>query len=276
MKVRNGVANVLINGLLFLVKRDEVSEPKGTVIITHGIAEHSGRYGEITAFLNEHGYNVVRYDLRGHGQSQGKRGKLKSFHQMIDDLHGLVINERKLSAGKLFLFGHSMGGLIVDMYAVKYGDVDGIISCAAPSYFVKDTTPLRFIGYKWLGSVKRKTNFADGRLSRNKDVEIAYEQDPLNLRYYYVSLAGNLMISGVRYLNKRIRDFQQPVLIIHGGSDKIVPPEFSKRLYDLVAVEDKKIIVYDDSYHEILNDLDKEKVMNDIVSWLDSHTEVKS
>lgn len=270
------MVNLLINGLLFLVKRDDVENAKGTVIISHGIAEHSGRYHELTAFLNDKGYNVVRYDLRGHGQSQGKRGKLKSFHQMIDDLHVLVEQEKQLKPKKIFLLGHSMGGLIVDIYAVKYKDVDGIISSAAPSYFVKDTWLLRFLGYKWLGFVRMKTNFSDGRLSRNKDVEDAYEQDPLNLKYFYVSLAGNLMISGVRYLNKRIKDFQIPVLFIHGGADKITPPEFSQRLYDLVAVEDKKLIIYEASYHEILNDLDKEQVMKDIEVWLDYHTEVKS
>lgn len=267
---------LLINGLLFLVKRDEVTEPKGTVIITHGIAEHSGRYGEVTAFLNAAGYNVVRYDLRGHGQSQGKRGKLRSFHQMVDDLHELVLNEKKLTPNKIFLLGHSMGALIVDIYATKYGNIDGIISSAAPSYFVNDTFLFRFIGYKWLGFVRRKTNFNDNKLSRNKAVEEAYGDDPLNLKYYYVSLAGNLMISGVRYLNKHIKSFQTPILILHGGADKIVPPEFSQRLYDLIAVEDKQLVIYDESYHEILNDLDKEKVMQDITDWLDKHAEVTS
>lgn len=276
IEVGNGVVTLLINGLLFLVKRDEVENSKATVIITHGIAEHSGRYKEITAFLNEQGYNVVRYDLRGHGQSQGKRGKLKSFHHMIDDLHGLVLHEKQLEQKHIFLLGHSMGGLIVDMYAVKYGDVDGIITSAAPSYFVKETLPLRFIGYKWLGFLRKKTNFADGRLSRDKAVEKAYIDDPLNLKYFHVSLAGNMMISGVRYLNNNMKDFSLPVLILHGGSDKITPPEFSQRFYDLITVKDKKLIIYLDSYHEILNDYDKKKVMKDITIWLDKHTEVAS
>jgi alpha-beta hydrolase superfamily lysophospholipase len=263
---------MLINNVLIHVKRDDVETPKGSVIITHGIAEHSGRYDEITQKLNAAGYSVVRYDIRGHGMSQGKRGALKSYHQTIDDLHELVLEEKKSDPKKLFLIGHSMGGLIVNMYGVKYHDVDGIISSAAPSYFIKDVLPFRFIGYRWLGFLPRKTNFADDQLSRIKSVEEAYIQDPLNLKKFYFSLAGNMFVGGVRYLNKHIQDYQTPILILHGEADKIVPVEFSKRLYDIVPVEDKKIITYPDAYHEIFNDLERDKTFQDVITWLEEHT----
>jgi alpha-beta hydrolase superfamily lysophospholipase len=259
---------MLINGILMHVKRDEVENAKATVILTHGIAEHSGRYEALTKALNEASYTVVRYDIRGHGQSQGERGKLKSYHQTIDDLHVLVEMEKKLKPKKLFIFGHSMGGLIVNMYGVTYHDVDGIVSSAAASYFVKDVLPFRIIGYKWLGFLTKKTDFSDHKLSRIREVEEAYENDPLNLRKFYFSLAGNMMVGGVRYLNRHIKNYQTPVLILHGEADKIVPVEFSKRLYDLIPVEDKEIITYPESYHEILNDLDQELVRKDIIKWL--------
>ena len=121
-------------------------------------------------------------------------------------------------------------------------------------------------------AVAKKNDFADDSLSRIKEVEEAYENDPLNLKKFYFSLAGNMMVGGVRYLNKNIKSFQTPVLFLHGEADKIVPVEFSKRLYDLVPVEDKQIITYPDSYHEILNDLDQELVRKDIVKWLDKKT----
>jgi acylglycerol lipase len=261
---------MLINGILLHVKRDEVENAKASVILTHGIAEHSGRYDALTKALNDAKYNVIRYDVRGHGQSQGDRGKLKSYHQMIDDLHALVEMEKKLDIKHIFLFGHSMGGIIVNMYGVKYHDVDGIVSSAAPSYFVKDVLPFKIIGYKWLGFLTKKTNFADDQLSRIKEVEEAYINDPLNLKKFYFSLAGNMMVGGVRYLNKNIKKYETPVLLLHGEADKIVPVDFSRRLYDLIPIEDKKLITYPDAYHEILNDLDQEKVRKDIIKWLDN------
>ena len=259
---------MLVNQTLLFVNKQYVEEPKATIIITHGIAEHSGRYDEITGILNEQQYDVVRYDLRGHGQSQGKRGALKSYHQFIDDLHVLVLAEKQRSPKKIYLIGHSMGGLIVNLYAVKYHDVDGIISSAAPTYFIPDVLPFRFIGYRWLGFLAKKTNFADDQLSRIKSVEQAYIEDPLNLKKFYFSLAGNMFVGGVRYFNKHIKKYQIPVLILHGSTDKIVPVAFSKRLYDIVPHSDKKLIIYEDSYHEIFNDLDRAKVFNDILDWL--------
>lgn len=263
---------MLINNVLIHVKKDEVESPKASVIITHGIAEHSGRYDEITGKLNQAGYSVVRYDVRGHGMSQGKRGALKSYHQFIDDLHVLVTEEKKINPKKIFLMGHSMGGLIVNMYAVKYHDVDGIISSAAPTYFIKDVLPFRFIGYRWLGFLMKKTNFADDQLSRIKSIEEAYIQDPLNLKKFYFSLAGNMFVGGVRYLNKNIKNYQTPVLFLHGETDKIVPTEFSRRIIELVPVQDKKLITYPDAYHEIFNDLDREKTFGDVIAWLDEHS----
>jgi acylglycerol lipase len=269
-----GAVTMLVNHILLHVKRDDVENAKGSVIITHGIAEHSGRYQEITEKLNGAGYSVVRYDVRGHGQSQGKRGALKSFHQFIDDLHALVVEEKKKNPKKIYLLGHSMGGMIVNLYAVKYQDADGIISSAAPSYFIKDVLPFRFIGYKWLGFLTKKTNFADDQLSRIKAVEDAYIQDPLNLKKFYFSLAGNMFVSGVRYLNKNLKYYQTPVLLLHGGNDKIVPHAFSERLLQLIPMEDKKLIIYPDNYHEIFNDLDREQVFQDVIQWLLERSQV--
>ncbi len=258
---------MLINGILTHIKKNEVDHPKGAVIIIHGIAEHSGRYDEITEKLNQTRLNVIRYDLRGHGQTQGKRGALKSFHQFVDDLHEIVKLEKQ-KHDRIFLIGHSMGGLIANLYAVKYGDITGVVSSAAPTYFIKDVMPFRVIGYRWLGFLKKKTNFADDQLSRIKEVEEAYIDDPLNLKHFHYSLAGEMFVGAVRYLNKQIDQYQTPVLIVHGGNDKIVPQSFSKRFFDLIPVEDKTLIVYPENYHEIFNDLDREVVFNDVTQWL--------
>lgn len=260
---------MLVNGILLHVKRDEVEKPKGTIIITHGIAEHSGRYDEITKKLNDEGYSVVRYDLRGHGQSQGKRGALKSYHQFIDDLHVFVSEEKKNGAKKIYLIGHSMGGLIVNLYAVKYPTtIDGIISSAAPTYFIKDVLPFRIIGYRWLGFMSKENDLSNDSLSRIKEVEIDYQKDPLNLKSYKFSLAGNMFVSGVRYLNKHLDRYQKPVLILHGDADKIVPAEFSSRLFNLIPHSDKTLKIYPNSYHEIFNDIDRELVFTDVLNWL--------
>lgn len=99
-------------------------------------------------------------------------------------------------------------------------------------------------------------------------VEDAYIEDPLNLKKFHFSLAGNMFVGGVRFLNKNISQYQTPVLILHGSNDKIVPFTFSERLFNLIPIEDKQIIIYKDNYHEIFNDLEKERVYSDVITWL--------
>jgi alpha-beta hydrolase superfamily lysophospholipase len=163
------------------VTEDTTENAKATVIITHGIAEHSGRYHKMTEILNQNGYNVIKYDLRGHGQSAGARGKLKHHLDMIHDLHELVVEAKKYHV-PIYLLGHSLGGLIVHMYAVTYQDVNGIIVSGAITDYIKDVLPLRIFGPKLLGWYSVKTNFADNKLSRIRDVEKEYIQDPFNLK----------------------------------------------------------------------------------------------
>ena len=159
-----------------------------------------------------------------------------------------------------------MGGLIVNLYAVKYPkSVHGIISSAAPTYFIKDVLPFRFIGYKWLGFLNKNNDLADDSLSRIKEIEQDYVSDPLNLKVFKFSLAGNMFVGGVRYFNKHLELYETPVLILHGSADKIVPVTFSERLNQLIPHSDKKLIVYENSYHEIFNDLDREQVFTDVI-----------
>ncbi len=80
-----------------------------------------------------------------------------------------------------------------------------------------------------------------------------------------------MFVGGVRYLNKHIKAYQTPVLLLHGENDKIVPMQFSKRLFELLTVEDKTLITYPDAYHEIFNDLDREKTFADVILWLNQH-----
>lgn len=257
---------MLVNGILLNVNKFEVENPKATIIITHGIAEHSMRYERIVGILNENNYNVITYDLRGHGQSQGKRGYLKSFHNFVDDLE-VIVNKERVKGGKIFLLGHSMGGLITHLHSVKYGHVTGLIISGAPTDYLKDVTPLKVIG-PLVRFLRKKTNFVDEQLSRVKQVETDYLNDPLNLKYFYFGLAYEMFVKGVRYLHTNVNNLSIPVLLLHGSNDEIVPAMMTKNHFDKINFHDKQMILYEGSLHEILNDLDHEKVEQDIIKWL--------
>ena len=257
-----------VNHVLLHVTKDEVKKPKGNVIITHGIAEHSGRYDKMAKALNDNGFNCIRYDLRGHGQSGGPRGKLSSYKLFIEDLHELVLEVSKDQL-PIYLLGHSLGGLITHMYAVTHQDVDGIITSGAPTDFVKDVLPLRILGPKLLSWYSVKTNFADDQLSRIPSVERHYIDDPLNLKKMYGSLVGQSLVKGVRYLKKHLDNHHVPTLLMHGSNDKIVPHFMSEAMYITIKHEDKTLKIYEDSYHEIFNDLDQDICYQDVMDWLE-------
>ena len=260
---------MLINETLLFTREKRASKGNQTVIIVHGIAEHSGRYEDMMQFFYDNDISSFAFDLRGHGQSAGERGKLKDFKLILEDVHHIVHHVKKAyPKDQVFMLGHSLGGLITHMYAVTHQDVVGIITSGAPTNFIKDVLPIRLIGPKLLGWYHVKTNFADEKLSRIPSVEKDYIHDPLNLKKMYGSLIGQMMVLGVRYLKKNINKHHVPSLILHGEEDKIVPKSMSESMFENIPSKDKLLMIYPSAYHEIFNDLDKEKCLNDVVTWI--------
>lgn len=249
--------------------KDKINKQGKTVVIVHGIAEHSGRYKKVAKALNDNGYNVIRYDLRGHGLSSGSRGKIKSFHNHIDDLHLIVSDNR--NNDKIFLLGHSMGGLIVNLYAAKYGNVDGIISSGGANLTPKDAKILKYIGFWYLRWAKINSKRFDQGLSRDANVLKMKKDDILNLKYIYISLIGEMFVKGIKYLHQNINKITQPLLYLHGENDPIVTKEASIYMSKKIPSNDKTLKIYEGALHEILNEINQEEVINDIINWLDKH-----
>ena len=97
--------------------RWDAEEPVGLVVIVHGLGDHAGRYELVAGSLVTRGLSVFAYDQRGHGRSQGIRGHAASFDQLISDLdHAIGLATSDGEELPVFLWGHSMGGLLVIRY----------------------------------------------------------------------------------------------------------------------------------------------------------------
>lgn len=254
------------------VKYDLVKKEKGLVIIVHGLAEHLERYNELTTYLNNNFYSVIRYDLRGHGKTTGiKMGTLNNFNEMLDDLDKIIYKAKDKTNNKIYLLGHSMGGEIVNLYAVSdyknLNSISGIISIGAVTNYLRDINLIRHIPYKLLNKISIK-NKCDGKLSFDKENENNYKTDDLVLKKYYMSLITNMFILGIKYLQNNIKNFNKPVLYIHGLKDSLVPYYFSEYMFDNISSQDKKIYIFNNSKHEVLNDKEKNIAFNKILGWL--------
>src|SRR5271155_2393190 len=98
-----------VNPSLFLRSAPAGGNTKADVLLTHGLGEHSAKYGHVAGFFAQNGYRLCTYDLRGHGRSHGRRGHVNRYAELLDDLE-MVMNYYKRDEVPMFLYGHSLGG----------------------------------------------------------------------------------------------------------------------------------------------------------------------
>lgn len=252
------------------------SEPKAVVIIVHGYAEHSGRYAYVAEYLCGYDYVVETFDLRGHGKSEGKKTYVKSFDEYLKDLDQFLIRTRgKYPEKPIFLFGHSMGGVIVTLYAItRQPKVKGLLLSGAALKISDDISPLMLrlspiIGFLFpkLPTIKLDST----AVSRDPEVVKWYDNDPLNYRGGVPARTGAEINRATKCIQSQMESIELPLLIMHGTADRLADPEASKKLYSRANSKDKTLKLYEGSYHEILNDPEKARVMDDMMKWLDAH-----
>ena len=249
---------------------------KGVVIITHGVAEHSGRYEHVAQSLVEGGYTVVAFDLRGHGKSSGKRNYINSFQDHLNDL-GTVIIRAKASFPNLpiFLFGHSMGGGIVTLFTIeRHPDVKGILLSGPTVKVSDDISPFLQKVSGLLSALLPKLpviTLESADICKDPKVVEAYDNDPLNYRGGILARTGAEILKATKTITARVSEISIPMLIMHGTSDKLADVSGSKMLYEQASSKDKTLKLYEGLYHEILNEPEQDQVKADILAWLDAH-----
>ncbi len=250
-------------------------QAKAHLLLVHGYAEYSSRYEHLADFLTGHGYAVYGFDLRGHGYSEGQQAYVDRFELYLKDLTA-VLDEAKVQAKKqpLFLFGHSMGGAIVTLYAItRQPPLQGVILSGAALQVSKEISPLLQRLSSVIGSwaPKLKTIRLDSKaVSRDPAVVEAYEQDPLIYHGATYARTGAELIGATKQIQASMEQFKLPVLILHGTADRLTEPGGSRELERRAASADKTLKLYDGLYHELVNEPEKEQVMQDILEWMDA------
>ncbi len=253
--------------MLYRVK-DLVSTPHAVILIVHGVAEHLGRYDYLTDKLNSFGYTVYRYDQRGHGKSGGERGFFPKYDTLADDVNATVEAVKGENARlPLFLLGHSMGGLSVVGFCIKYPNkVAGVVLSGALSADrrLMDTIPLH------LDPMTPLPNGLSNLICSDPEVVKAYEEDPEVLKEIKVGLFAQTK-KCLEWFNSHhnLRNISCPILILHGGSDMIVSPDDARNLYENVSSQDKEMKIYEGLYHEILNEKTKNGIIDEIHTWVE-------
>ena len=251
-------------------------EPKAILFVVHGIAEHSGRYMNVVNHFVPAGYAVYGIDHIGHGKSDGKRVYVERFQDYTKTLKKYFDMIRGWQAEKqIFLVGHSMGGLISAAYLLEHQDELTGAVLSGPGIKVPDniSNAVIFAG-KMLSVVMPKAGIiqldAEG-ICRDPAVVDAYVNDQLVYTGKITARLGAEMLKTMKHVTESAKKIRLPIMILQGGSDKLVDPSGAQFLYDSVSSEDKTIKIYDGLYHEVFNEPEHGQVLDDVNVWLESH-----
>jgi alpha-beta hydrolase superfamily lysophospholipase len=242
--------------------------PWATVVLVHGLGEHSGRYEHVGDRLAAAGLDVRAFDLRGFGASGGQRAGVESFEVFHDDLAEQLAGIRATAEERpIVLYGHSMGGLVALGYIVSARPSPDLLVLSAPG--LDSTIPAWKFGLaRLLAAVAPRLMIANGlkgsQLSRDPNVGAAYFADPLNRHTSSARFAdaGRREMERVRSSAPRL---SIPTLAIHGEDDTIVPVGASALLAGLPGVT---LVTYPGLRHEVHNEPEWSSVMDDVVGWL--------
>jgi acylglycerol lipase len=251
-------------------------KPKAVLLVAHGLAEHSGRYKNLVDYFVPKGYAVYALDHRGHGKSEGTRSYVDNFNDYLIDLKTFFDMVRKDNKNvRIFLFGHSLGGTIATAYAVKYQDeLAGLITSGATLVASEAVSPalLAMAGIVSALAPKMGVTLLDASaISKDKAVVDAYVNDPLVFRGKIPARMGAELAGMWKQLPEQMPKIKLPILIMHGQADQLADPRGSKLLYERVGSKDKTLKIYDNCYHEICNEPEREQVLVDMETWLKKH-----
>ncbi|MFT3911594.1 MAG: alpha/beta hydrolase [Ferruginibacter sp.] len=247
----------------------------GIIVIVHGLNSHSGYYQWVAEQFVAKNYIVYALDLLGRGQSEGERFYVQSIYDYVNDVDTLVEEAKAANKGlPVFMLGHSAGGVIACLYTLEHQEkINGLI-CESFAYQVPapDFALAILKGLSHIAPHFHTIKLKNEDFSRDAAVVEAMNNDPLIKGESQPSKTMEQLVIADERLKKEFPLITIPVLILHGTKDNATKYSGSQFFYDNAGASDKTIKLYEGHYHDLLNDLDKEKVMADIQEWVIKHT----
>ncbi|SIS71133.1 alpha/beta hydrolase [Belliella pelovolcani] len=250
-------------------------QPKASLLLVHGLGEHSSRYVHFADRLIKEGIAVFTFDGRGHGKSSQPRptayfANHEDYLKDIDALFGKV--KSYLKDIPIFIFGHSMGGGLVAKYVISYQpDARGVILSAA-ALKPADNISKSLIAISSLVSKvapKLKVLKLDSSIISHDPEEVKkYNEDPLVYSKAIPARTGFELLRMMREIEDAAEAFKLPVFMLHGTDDQLTNPMGTEMLFRRAETSDKTYNRYPGLYHELLNEFEKEQIMDDIIQWI--------
>lgn len=252
----------------------EIESPVAIICMVHGLGEHINRYKHVADAFNKKQISFWGFDLRGHGQSEGKKGHTASIEHMFDDIEQLlVIIRKKYPDTPVIIYGHSLGGNLALSFLLNRNSNEisyGIIT----SPWLRLTNPpegfqlmLAKFGSRFLPSLAQPNGLDVKNISSVKEEQDKYNNDPL----VHDRLTGRLFMEINTMGEKAIsiaNTLKTPILLAHGTADKITSPKGSEEFTRNAPSQVVHLKIWEGLRHETHNELNKEEVVNFYVDWV--------
>jgi acylglycerol lipase len=250
------------------------SKPRAVVIICHGVNSHSGQYLWVGEQFAAAGHAVYALDLRGRGKSDGERFYVENVEDYVSDVAGTVALAKARNPGlPVFLLGHSAGGVVSSVYVLE--NQAGLAGFICESFAFQVPAPgFALAAIKGLSHIAPRLpvlKLKNEDFSRDPKAVEALNNDPLTAHEVQPAITVAALVRADERLREEFPHITLPVLIMHGTDDKATVCHGSQFFYETVGSKDKTLKLYEGHYHDLLNDLGKEKVMADINGWIDAH-----
>ena len=258
---------------LFMRSWHPAGPSRAVVAICHGVKSHSGYYHWIAEQLVANGFAVYALDLRGRGRSGGERFFVEDVSQYTDDVSALVeLARRREGDLPVFLLGHSAGGVVSSTYVLDNQERLAGFICESFAYQVYAPGFLltvikavsRFVPHL---PVLRLKNWD---FSRDPAVVASMDADPLIAGEVQPMATVAALARATDRLKTGFPSIRCPVLILHGTEDKVTRPSGSQEFHQAAGSADKTLRLYDGHSHDLFNDLGRERVLADVVGWMEA------
>jgi alpha-beta hydrolase superfamily lysophospholipase len=246
---------------------------RGSLLLVHGLGEHSGRYGHVGERLASMGIHVRGYDHRGHGESGGPRGSVPHPDALLDDLRAVFEDLAAADTAPPFLLGHSMGGAIAARAATGGWVAPRGLILSSPALRVSPSPVER-----GLLAVARRlapdrafpNRLPVDKLSHDAREIAAYKADALNHDRITPRLFDFMAAAGA-LARRDATGFTIPTLLLVAGADALVDARGARELSAALPAGVGTLHWYDGLYHELFNEREPDRtlVLDDLAAWLE-------
>ena len=266
------------NGVKFHLQAWEPdAKSKAVVVLLHGLGEHIARYSVVSEALVKAGFDVMGFDLRGHGRSGGRRGHTPNYEALLDDIDILLnrVTDR-YPRRPVFLYGHSLGGTLAINYVLRRSPrIQGVIATAPWLRAVAEAPPLKAMLARMLELIlpTYTESWAQepAALSRDPAVASAFERDPLVHNLITARMYRACTQEGLWAL-EHAAEFPLPLLLMHGTEDRLTSWEASQEFAHRLG---KRVTwwLWDGWYHELHNEPQRARMLRTMVNWMNRRLE---